>query len=381
MDPMDGDPEAYEEHDNTVRTRNGYAVADAVRGFRVSLEQTGAAAAGKSLHYTADLVCSGCFELWQKILYEYALDHIGIASPRIFLFLRRRFLDLDGAYARLPAEEFYKNVEYQKIIAETLLVMRSCTRRPALKMPKVPAEAHNEEWVIAATATTPSSAAVGRVYRGGNDLAMLRRIGDEFSKACADGATERAFFWLKWCYEEESRIRRDGGGQMSTLERGPATWSGKQRTHVGFYLMMLLAELYKEFKPKHGLRMDEEFMAILNLYGHPDRRLTAKRRMDLLCLAIQIVCEVPRWKVPAAPSLVKDPVALERAVSHAEGFFREVLQFAPPSGDVVKEARRGVKTANPINKVMTTKQKHEMGLQEHLAAYDTAINNFLMGKQ
>jgi hypothetical protein len=78
---------------------------------------------------------------------------------------------------------------------------------------------------------------------------------------------------------------------------------------------------------------------------------------------------------------VKDPVALERAISHAEGFFREVLQFAPPSGDVVKEARRGVKVANPTNKVMTAKQKREMGLNEHLAAYDAAINNFLMGKQ
>ena len=54
------DPQEPQEEDMTIRTRSGYAVADAVRGFRVALEQSGATLAGKSLHYTADLVCSGC---------------------------------------------------------------------------------------------------------------------------------------------------------------------------------------------------------------------------------------------------------------------------------------------------------------------------------
>jgi hypothetical protein len=378
MDP--GDPQAPDVDEPTLRTRSGYAVIDAVRSFKVALEQSGATAAGKSLHYTADLICSGCFDLWQKLLWEYALDHVGIASPRIFWFLRRRFQDLETAWAKLPAEQFYKTVEYQKAFAESLLVLRSCPRRPALKMPKVPHECHNDEWVRGATGTASPSAAVGRVYRGSHDLAVLRRVGDEFARSCADGATEKAFFWMKWMYEEDARMKKDNGGSLSTMERGPSTWNSKQRTHVGFYVAAVLAELYKDLAARTGMRMHEEFSAILQLFATPDKRLTGKRRLDLLCLAIQIVCEVPRWKVPAAPALVKDPVALDRAVSHAESFFREVLAYEPPTGDIQKEAKKsatGRAAAGP--KVLSSKQKKQMSVEEHLAAYDAVVDSFLFG--
>lgn len=381
MDPLDPqEPEI----DATLRTRSGYAVADAVRSFKVALEQSGSEAAGKSLHYSADLICSGCFDLWQKILWEYCLDHIGIASPRIFWFLRSRFGDLEVAWAKLPSEAFYRTLEYQKTIAEVLLIVRSQPRRPALKMPRVPPESHNEEWVRGATMGATSSAAVGRVFRGSNDLAVLRRVGDVFATACSEGATERAFWWLKWCYEEDARLRRDGGGSLSTLDRGPSQWGGKQRSHVSFYLAHLLAEIYRDLAPKTGMRMNEEFQAIIQIFSYPNKKLTAKRRMDLLCLAIQIVCEVPRWKVAAAPALVKDPVALERAISHAESFFREILQYDPPMGDVAREAKKGVsKGIGGVagQKQLTAKQLKDMSIQEHLNAYDTVINNWMAGKR
>jgi hypothetical protein len=374
------DPTAPDDQiDITLRTRSGYAVADAVRSFKVALEQSGSVAAGKSLHSTADLICSGCYELWKKILWEYCLDHIGIASPRIFWLLRRRFTDLDAAWAKIPSEQFYRNVEYQKAMAECLLIVRSCPRRPALKMPRVSPESHNEEWVRGATSQAPSSAAVGRVFKQSHDLQILRRIGDEFAKACSDGATEKAFWWLKWCFEEDARIKRDTGGSISMCERGPSQWPTKQRTHVGFYLAAILAEIYKELAPKTGLRMGEEFQAILGLYMYPNKQLTQKRRMDLLCLAIQIVCEVPRWKVPAAPALVQDPVALTRAISHAESFFREVLHYDPPVGDVQKEAKKGGAKAPAVAKQLSSKQLKQMSVEEHLQAYDAMIDGWMGG--
>jgi hypothetical protein len=377
MDPQD--PEELQPDDLTLRTRSGYAVADSVRSFKVALEQSGAQAAGKSLHYTADLICSGCFELWQKIVWEYSLDHIGIASPRIFWFLQRRFTDLEAAWAKLPSEQFYRSTDYQKTFAEVLLVVRAQARRPALKMPRVAPESHNEEWVRGVTLATPSSAAVGRVFKSGSDLGILRRIGDAFAQACADGATEKAFWWLKWCFEEETRIRRDVGGSLSNLDRGPPQWTGKQRSHVGFYLAALLLEIYRDLAPKHNLRMSEEFQALLQLFSYPNKKLTQRRRIELLCLAIQIVCEVPRWKVPAAPALVKDPVALDRAIGHAESFFREVLAFDPPVGDVQKEAKKGssksILAAAP--KPMNEKQLKQMNINERLSAYDSMINSYL----
>lgn len=376
------DPHEPQVEDLTLRTRSGYAVADAVRSFRVSLEQSGSVATGKSIHHTADLICSGCFELWQKILWEYCLDHIGINSPRIFWFLKQRFADLETAWAKLPAEQFYRTLDYQKTFVEVLLVVRAQPRRPALKMPRVPPESHNEEWVRGAVQGAPSAAAVGRVFKGGGDLGILRRVGDEFARAIAEGATEKAFWWLKWCYEEDARIRRDGGGTLSTVDRGPPQWSNKQRSHVSFYLANILTEIYKELTAKHNLRMNEEFVAILQLFMYPNKKLTLRRRTELLCLAIQICCEVPRWKIPAAPALVKDPVALERAVSHAESFFREVLAYAPPVGNVQKEAKRGASKniVGSSGRQLTAKQLKDMNVQEHLNVYDSVINNWLEGK-
>lgn len=376
---MDTDPTVGPEEDLMLRTRSGYPVADAVRGFKVALETSGADAAGKSLHYTADLICSGCFQLWQKLLWDYTLDHVGIASPRLFWFLRQRFTALDTAWAKVPSEAFYRNNEYQKAIAECLLVTRSQQRRPALKMPKVAPESHNEEW-IKASFSAPPSAVVGRVFRGSHDLQILRRVGDEFAKAIADGSTEKALWWLKWCYEEDARLRRDGGGSLSTMDRGPSTCPGKQRSHVSYYLAAILVELYKDLAPKTGLRMQEEIQALLQLFSYPDKRLSQKRRMDLLCLALQILCEAPRWKSPAAPALVKDPVALERAIAHAESFFREVLAYDAPAGDVVKEAKKGASksiTAGGPQKKLSSKQLKQMSVEEHLNAYDAMINSYM----
>lgn len=379
QDPLN--PGQQPEEDLTLRTRSGYVVADAVRAFKVALEQSGAESAGKSLHSTADLVCSGCFQLWQKLIFDYAIDHIGIGSPRIFWFLRKRFQDLDTAWAKLPAEGFYRSVDYQKTIAEVLLIIRSQPRRPMLKLPRVVPESHNEEWIRSAVSTSPPSAAVGRVFRGSHDLQILRKVGDEFARSIADGATEKALWWLKWCYEEEARVRKDSSGTLSTMERGPSQLSSKQRNHVSFYLAAVMMELYKDLAPKTGMRMMEEFQAIVQLFAYPDKRLPPKRRMDLLCLAIQILCEVPRWKVPAAPALVKDPVALERAVGHAESFFREVLAYDAPVGDIAKEAKKGASknTLNP-QKQLSSKQMKQMSIDEKLTAYDAMIDGWMSGK-
>ena len=364
--------------DEPLRTRSGYKVVEAIKNFKAVLEQSGAQAAGKSLHHTADLVCSGCFSLWQKLLWEYVFDHVGIASPRIFHFLKKRFFEMDGAYTKLANEHFYRSVEHQKNIAECLLLVRACPRRPPLKMPRVPPETHSGEWVRSSTGTAPPSVAVGRVFRQSHDLAILKRVGDEFAKSCGDGATERALFWMKWLFEEEMYLKKNKEGSLSAMDRVPPGWPAKSRRHVGFYLTAVLAEIYKDLAPKTGMRMHEEFQSLLNLYNFPDKNFTQKRRVDALCLCIQIVCEVPRWKVAAAPSLVTDPLALERAVGHAESFFREVLAFDPPVGNIEKEAKKGTRTV-PTAAPLDAKKRKELALQQQLAAYDNMVDSWMGG--
>jgi hypothetical protein len=376
-DPFDASP--VPDFDTSIRTRCGYPIIEVIKAFKSVLEQGGAAAAGKSLHYSADLICSGCIELWKKFLFEFAFDHIGVASPRIFVFLDRRFQELDILYARLTSEAFYSAFEAQKKIAECVLIVRSCPRKPPLKMPRVPPETHSNEWVrqsigpLEITMPTP----LARTYRSGNDLIIVRRIGHEFIKACEQGATEKAFFWIKWLFEEESFLKKETRGSLSSLERGPSEWPSKSRNHIGFFFCDLLLEIYKEYQAKGLIRMNEEFIGILDLYRKVTK-LSGKRRLDCLCLCIQLLCEVPKWKVPAAPSLVSDPVQLERASGHAEQFFREVLVYAPigSGSDIVKEAKKAMKPSQEKKK-MTTKEKNAQKLEDNFAACDAVLQKMM----
>jgi hypothetical protein len=40
---------------------------------------------------------------------------------------------------------------------------------------------------------------------------------------------------------------------------------------------------------------------------------------------ILVITEVPRWKIPAAQPLIKDPTVMSRAVQQSVRFFQEVL--------------------------------------------------------
>jgi hypothetical protein len=103
--------------------------------------------------------------------------------------------------------------------------------------------------------------------------------------------------------------------------------------------------------------------------------------MELLSLAIQICCEVPRWKVPAAPALVKDPVALEKAIGHAESFFREVLAYDAPMGDVQKEAKKGssksLAAGGSTGRQLSVKQLKDQHIKNQLGVYDSIMNDML----
>jgi hypothetical protein len=87
---------------------------------------------------------------------------------------------------------------------------------------------------------------------------------------------------------------------------------------------------------------------------------------------ILIVAEVPRWKVPAAPSLVKDPVQLSRAVAQGYRFFDEVLVYPPCTGAL----KPGTKPRKP-KPILTDGAKKQQSLEDHLAAYDSIVNSYL----
>jgi hypothetical protein len=187
--------------------------------------------------------------------------------------------------------------------------------------------------------------------------------------AVMEGALEKALFWVRWLQEEDVILQKKVGGGLTTMERGPPHLTSKQRKNPAFFLCVVAAEVYKEYAAKGLVRLHEEFQTLLDLYRSADKLFGAARRQDALILMIQIITEVPRWKVPAAPSLVKDPIVLGRAIGQAELFYKEILALPLP----LKPLPSRVTAIGKKKVVITTK---EDVLAHHLAHLDDAIMSF-----
>lgn len=365
----------YEEEDDTdellkiTRTRSGYDLKEAVRAIDMHMGQTGADATGKLLHYTADLIASGGKDLWGRLCYEHAIDHIGLASPRIFHYLRNRFAQLDKDAALQTTEAFYGSLSVQKIVGEAALVMQLCPRRPKLKIPIIDTKTHRNDAWLRSVLRSPDSNAVRRVYQASVDARQMYNAANEIVGAINGGELERALFWAKWLFEEDAMVRKEFKGPgLSTLDRGPP--GGKGKNNVGFFLAACIGETYRELAGKGLISMHEEFQTLLDLYRTADTRLTARRRTELLFLMCQILTEVPRWKVPRAPPLVKDPAALLRIVEQVPLFFKEVMVYPA----LTKLLPKTVSKAKP-KKPKTDGDGSNSTDKE--AAYEAALNQFM----
>jgi hypothetical protein len=89
----------------------------------------------------------------------------------------------------------------------------------------------------------------------------------------------------------------------------------------------------------------------------------------------QLLCEVPRWKTPTAPPLVRDEVVMRKAISHVEHFFREVLSYEPVKTDILKEAKKA-KAIIAIKKLNEKEQKKQ-SLEAHLRRNDDIVMDLL----
>ena len=127
-----------------------------------------------------------------------------------------------------------------------------------------------------------------------------------------------------------------------------------------------MAEVYKEFAEKGMVRMHEEFQALLDIYRSNDFRLTQRKKIDTMALMIQILTDVPKWKVPAAPSLVPDQTKLQRAVSQSEAFFREVLMLPLPK-KLLPATVTGLKTKKAKDPSKQEKLEQKLAMIDEMA--------------
>lgn len=350
--PPTQDTGTAKKSEEVIYSRRGYDARELIHSFSINLLDTGPLASGKLLHYTADLICSGGLELLRKLCWDFAFDHIGVAQPRIFVFLRRRLLDVFANWAKQSQEVFLYSADNQRLIAEMVLVLQACPRRTKPKIPVVSWDTHeNDAWLRSSLRATEKES-VRRVFKQGTDQHQMYHAANEIIHATQEGGTEKALWWLRWLMEEDSAVRARNKVGLTTIERGLGGGSGKrQRGLMGGYVAAVLAECYKELAGKGLVRVHEEFQTLLDLArtgsgGGADVGLTPKRQTDCLALMIQILAEITRWKNPTSPPLLTlsaaavgpgngfqsagtDDLVLARAVRQADVFWREILALPP----------------------------------------------------
>ena len=84
---------------------------------------------------------------------------------------------------------------------------------------------------------------------------------------------------------------------------------------------------------------------------------------------IMVIAEVPRWKIPAAQPLVKDPVILARAVQQSANFFKEVLIKPPVPSVVPKDLVAGKQKKNKDVKKVTNMEQQMRLMDDMVMAF------------
>jgi hypothetical protein len=130
--------------------------------------------------------------------------------------------------------------------------------------------------------------------------------------------------------------------------------------------------MYKEIAAKGLIRMNEEFQMLIDIWKAPPKGLGGGAKKQILILLTQILIEVPRWKVPAAEPLIKDPVYLSNAIKQVPKFFNEVLSYEIPHkiGELAKAFK--TRTAAPVK----ARQKKGEALTQN-DAYEKAIMAYI----
>jgi hypothetical protein len=366
--------EAQQEQD--PRTRCGYTPRECLQAFSKSLAESGVVATGRALHFGADLICSGGIEIFLQEIWNYAIYHVGIASPRIFVYLKKRIAELDDLIKAMPDEELWNTDEFQTRVGEIILVVRDAPTRTPIAWPKAGPETHTDAWIHGIAAQPPTEA-IRRVWKPDGDMHILRTAGCELLAAIGAGSSEKALFWIRWLLDEEKRVKQETkGATLTTIDRAPPGASKASRHAVGYYVAALFAESYKEHARKSLVRMHEEFQCLLDLYRGADSRVGGTARKYILGLMAVILCEVPRWKVPAAPALIKDPVTVSRAVSQSTKFFREVLANARPA---VATLTKYFKARGSLTDKQKEKLRAGAGQHNKIETMDTLMNMYLNG--
>lgn len=334
-DSDESESEGEEPGSEIIPTRYGYNIVEFLTNYQQVFLQHGTLGWGRILHLTADMICSDGYSKWKTFTFSYALEHIGLASPRIFVYLNHRHREIARMMDKYPTEVVYTRPDFQCAIGEVALILNTQPRKTRPAIPRVPVNILGEKW-ISTQKKSPDTVAVRRCWSHSTDSPERAYAANHVLAACQEGATEKALFWAKWSLDEDKR-KLKAKENIDHNKRGG-----------GIFLSRCLLEAYKDLAAQEKIRMHEEFQCLVEMYLRDGNEFTAKQRVDMLVIVIQILCEVPRWKVPAAMPLAKDEVALKLATSQSSLFFKEVLAKPAVDAKIWKYAKK--RAIKPVEK-------------------------------
>jgi hypothetical protein len=88
-----------------------------------------------------------------------------------------------------------------------------------------------------------------------------------------------------------------------------------------------------------------------------------------MAFMVLVITEVPRWKVPAAQPLIKDPTVMSRAVQQSVRFYQEVLVKPRVNSIMPKDITKSTKTKkkiNPANAAKNDSSEDKMRLMDEM---------------
>lgn len=359
-------PVALKEEKPVVRTRFGYDARDCVKSLQEVITQTGPSATGKALHLSADLICSGGFEIWIRLLWSFVFQHVHLSSLRVFIYLQERTKNLEDRFNKLDIEELYRDPEFQQTAAETILVIQTLPRQSKLIWPKVPEETHDSNW-LQSVPHPKESEAVRKVWDSMQDQPILRLAGNHILMACEEVNIQKALFWLRWILDEDKRVRSNNNGfSLTSSRRSGVVGTKVDKLEVGYFIAAILAEAYKDLARRNLIRMHEEFQSLIDLWRGKQFRLSSRQRQECLGLMILVISEVPRWKVPAAQPLIKDPLIMRRAVAQSIRFFQEILVKPQVPGIVPKDLVGAKKVKIKLTSGKVSSMEDQMRLMDEM---------------
>lgn len=205
----------------------------------------------QAVYWSAELLCSGHQgELWE-VLSIYACKQIGLACPKLAMYLRMRLDNFTAIEKKERLEsvlEFRNSAAVRKLFAEISCILAFAPKRPTFEYTRIQRaeEFDLDTWTDRLRA--PDMEFVGETFREEDPREMFIPC-NEFAYCIAQRDVISACYWIEWVLEFDTLCRRKRERLHCEGRRVPGVAYKLQKEVV----WMLWEVLLRAVKPRGGV--------------------------------------------------------------------------------------------------------------------------------